>query len=70
MSESLDERVMEMLRIFRLGDAYDLINDLHTALKESEAENAKFRDALEEDCGGKCNAEYNPCWARELLDEG
>lgn len=23
--------------------------------------------ALEDECGGKCNAENNPCWARELL---
>jgi len=24
-------------------------------------------EALEEECGDRCNAEYNPCWAREAL---
>ena len=24
--------------------------------------------ALEADCGGRCNAEYNPCWQREAAE--
>ena len=33
----------------------------------------RVREALEADCGGRCNAEYNPCAARSairLLDAG
>jgi hypothetical protein len=26
-------------------------------------------DALRDACGGRCNAEYNPCHAREALTE-
>ena len=26
------------------------------------------RDALREVCGGRCNAEYNPCWHYEIAD--
>jgi len=26
-----------------------------------------MREALEEACGNRCNAEYNPCYAREAL---
>lgn len=26
-----------------------------------------LRDALEAECGGRCNAEYNPCAARTAL---
>ena len=25
-------------------------------------------EALEADCGGRCNAEYNPCWQREVAE--
>jgi hypothetical protein len=25
-------------------------------------------DALEAVCGGRCNAEYNPCWQREVAE--
>ena len=28
---------------------------------------AKVREALEADCGGRCNAEHNPCSAREAI---
>jgi hypothetical protein len=27
------------------------------------------RDALKDHCGGRCNAEYNPCWDYELADK-
>ncbi len=26
------------------------------------------REALEIECGGRCNAEYNPCWARGTIN--
>jgi hypothetical protein len=26
-------------------------------------------EALDAECGGRCNAEYNPCWARTLADK-
>ena len=29
----------------------------------------KIWDALNEECAGKCNAEYNPCWSRQLIGE-
>lgn len=29
----------------------------------------KILEALHEECAGKCNAEYNPCWARQLIGE-
>jgi hypothetical protein len=35
------------------------------------ADEALLRRALEiadEYCGGRCNAEQNPCWAREVAD--
>lgn len=32
-----------------------------------QLENQKLREALEFECGGRCNAEYNPCNAREVL---
>ena len=25
-------------------------------------------EALEADCGGRCNAEYNPCWQRQMAE--
>lgn len=25
-------------------------------------------EALEADCGGRCNAEYNPCWQRQAAE--
>ena len=25
-------------------------------------------EALEDACGGRCNAEYNPCWQRNVAD--
>jgi hypothetical protein len=38
--------------------------------KRDKAEVARLRDALEFECGGRCNAEYNPCNAREALAQG
>ena len=32
-----------------------------------KAENKVLRDALEAECGGLCNAEYNTCAARAAL---
>ena len=37
--------------------------------EQLEANNAKLRECLERYCGDKCNAEYNPCEAREALGE-
>jgi cell division protein FtsB len=33
-----------------------------------KAENEKFRKALDSICGGRCDAHYNPCEAREALE--
>ena len=27
------------------------------------------KERLEAHCGGKCNAEYNPCWDRNVINE-
>lgn len=35
----------------------------HTALLR------EARDALVDACGGRCNAEYNPCWQREVAEK-
>lgn len=44
---------------------------LYTTPKTLPPEWAKWIEliegALEDECGGRCNAENNPCWARELL---
>lgn len=37
------------------------MNDLRTAAQQALEE-------LEADCGGRCNAEYNPCWQREVAE--
>ena len=34
--QTLDERVRDMTAVFGWGDAYHLIDDLHTALKKAE----------------------------------
>ena len=36
-----------------------------TALTKTQLE--QVRDYLQAQCGGRCNAEYNPCEAKELL---
>ena len=37
------------------------MTDLRTAAQHA-------LEALEADCGGRCNAEYNPCWQREVAE--
>ena len=37
-------------------------------LAASHLECKRLREALEFECGGRCNAENNPCNAREVLD--
>jgi hypothetical protein len=39
----------------------------HQKLLESQAQNEKLREGLEFECGNRCNAENNPCNAREVL---
>ena len=29
----------------------------------------EVREALDDACGGRCNAEYNPCWQRQAIDQ-
>ena len=36
-------------------------------IKELEGQVAMLREALEAECGDRCNAEYNPCPARVAL---
>jgi hypothetical protein len=38
-------------------------------IAELKAKLDKAKEALEFECGGRCNAEYNPCNAREVLKE-
>jgi hypothetical protein len=38
-------------------------------IAELTAKLDKAKEALEFECGGRCNAEYNPCNAREVLKE-
>ena len=38
----------------------DRITILEAALRQAV-------EALEDACGGRCNAEYNPCWQREAI---
>jgi hypothetical protein len=35
-----------------------------------DVEIARLREALKLECGGRCNAEYNPCNARQALAQG
>ena len=37
------------------------MSDLRTAAQQA-------LEALEADCGGRCNAEHNPCWQREVAE--
>jgi len=37
------------------------MNDLRTAAQQA-------LEALEDACGDRCNAEYNPCWQREVAE--
>ena len=36
-------------------------------IDELQKQNAELVEALEFECGNRCNAEYNPCSAREAL---
>lgn len=40
---------------------------MEETIAQLQADNAKLRDALVFECGGRCNAEHNPCNAREVL---
>jgi hypothetical protein len=73
---SNDEKDIEIARLQEKVTSYDrwLSNGIYfTNLewKEHQTANskeiAKLREALEFECGGRCNAEYNPCNAREAL---
>ena len=51
--------------VSRAADAREAVmeNEIH----ELQAYNTVLREALEAECGGRCNAEYNPCNARQAL---
>ena len=44
-------------------------NNYAKEIIELTAKLDKAKEALEFECGGRCNAEYNPCNAREVLKE-
>jgi len=46
-----------------------LCNEKQKELDDCKDAVVKLRNYLEEECGDKCNAEYNPCAARVLLSE-
>ena len=42
---------------------------LRTQVRELRHNRDRLMEYLERECGGKCNAEYNPCNARYLLNK-
>jgi hypothetical protein len=44
------------------------IEKVNSYIKELETAAQQALEALEADCGGRCNAEYNPCWQREVSE--
>jgi hypothetical protein len=53
-----------------MADRDNAINALTYALSKPDERDAVLRlalEALEVACGDRCNAEYNPCYAREAI---
>lgn len=74
-AECSEEACVNYVQFLRSSKAFNLdemfIAKLYLAPKTLPPEWAEYVEliegALEDECGGRCNAEYNPCWARELL---
>jgi hypothetical protein len=58
--------VMTFEKIEAFAKAYTEATQAQEA-KDQREYIERLEVALEEECGGRCNAEYNPCWARQLL---
>ena len=70
----IEKALKEALNAFRIRTAQtaelnQLRRDLEHQLAESQAREQVLRNALESYCGDKCNAEYNPCGARNALNQ-
>jgi len=44
-------------------------NKLQSKLDKANARIAQLEEALKAECGDRCNSEYNPCAARQVLNE-
>lgn len=74
-AECSEEACVNYVQFLRSSKAFNLdeifIAKLYLAPKTLPPEWSEYVEliegALEDECGGRCNAEYNPCWARELL---
>lgn len=49
------------------GTLAEMLAPKDKKILELQADNERLREALEDECGGRCNAEYNPCNARLVL---
>lgn len=57
----------ELLETGSISDISDEKEYIAAMLRAQHAAIKTLREALEVACGGRCNAEYNPCYARQAL---
>ena len=69
LSKGLLKRLCTQIGIGYTKDLEQVVSGYHQAkCEESEAKLKLAREALQAECGNRCNAEYNPCAARQALD--
>ena len=69
LSKGLLKRLCTQIGIVYTKELEQVVSAYHAAkCEESEAKLKLAREALQAECGNRCNAEYNPCAARQALD--